>query len=120
MKVLDSYALIELINNNNKFQHLLDDEFIITSFTLAEFWGVLYKNSGKEVADYWFIKFLPFIKEIGINLLKEVYKYRIDNKGINLSLADCIGYMYAVSNKLKFVTGDKDFKNMTGVEFITK
>ncbi len=118
MKVLDTYALIEVIENNPKFMFLLDKAFIITDLTLAEFWAVLYRDSEEEVANYWFKKFLPFTKATDIEIFKEAYKFKIDNKKRKLSLVDCVGYIYSKSKNLKFVTGDKEFKALPLVEFI--
>ena len=47
-------------------------------------------------------------------------KYRIDNKKENLSIFDYVGYIFALENNLKFVTGDKAFKNKEGVVFVSK
>ena len=47
-------------------------------------------------------------------------KFRVDNKRENLSIFDCIGYIYSLENNLKFVTGDKFFKNKEEVLFIQK
>lgn len=33
-------------------------------------------------------------------------------------MVDCIGYVYAKENGLRFVTGDKEFEGMENVEFV--
>ena len=47
-------------------------------------------------------------------------KFRLKNKKMDLSYADCIGYIYACENNLKFLTGDEKFKDMDNVEFVKK
>jgi predicted nucleic acid-binding protein len=47
-------------------------------------------------------------------------KFRVDNNKQNLSFFDCIGYMYALDNDMRFVTSDKEFESKEGVEFIRK
>ncbi len=35
-----------------------------------------------------------------------------------MSYADAVGYYLAQKNKLKFLTGDKEFEELAGVEFV--
>ena len=44
--------------------------------------------------------------------------FRIDNKGKNFSFFDCVGYVFAIENNIKFITGDREFQSMEGVEFV--
>ena len=46
--------------------------------------------------------------------------FKVDNAKKNVSFFDAVGYIYSRENRLLFVTGDKEFKNLEGVEFITK
>ena len=46
--------------------------------------------------------------------------FRFSNKQKNISFFDGVGYCYAEENNLLFVTGDREFKSMKGVKFITK
>ena len=39
-------------------------------------------------------------------------KFRHKNKSKNLSFFDCAGYVYTIENKIRFVTGDKEFEKM--------
>ena len=58
--------------------------------------------------------FLDITQEISI----EAAKFKYKNKKMKLSYADCIGYITAQENNMKFLTGDKDFKSIKGVEFV--
>lgn len=49
---------------------------------------------------------------VGLNAMK----LKLKNK--NLSYTDCIGYIFAIKNNLKFLTGDKKFNDMPNVEFV--
>ena len=44
-------------------------------------------------------------------------EFRFKKKKERLSLTDCVGYILALKNKIKFLTGDLKFKDMKGVEF---
>ena len=55
---------------------------------------------------------------IGDETLKEAIQFRKTLKKRRLSYADCIGYIYAKRHGMKFLTGDKEFENLPGVEFV--
>jgi len=58
--------------------------------------------------------------EIDEEIILAATKFRKHYHQRNLSYADCIGYVYAVRNNLKFLTGDEQFKDLLGVEFVKK
>jgi len=120
MFCLDTYALAEIGDGNLKFIQFLDKDFVITDLTLAEYYSVLYRDGKEDKAIYWHIKLSPFCKPVSREILIKALKYRIDNKKENLSIFDCVGYVFALENNLKFVTGDKAFKNKENVLFIQK
>jgi len=120
MKVLDTYALIEIRNENPKFAHLLNKPFIITDPTIAELYIVLMKSDGEEEARYWYKRFSFFCKPISKDIMIKGLKFREMNKKSNISIFDAFGYIFARENNYPFVTGDKEFKHREGVEFIQK
>lgn len=120
MLCLDTYALIEIRKGNPKFSFLLNKEIIITDLTMAEFYSVLYRENDENTAIYWHKKLEFYCRAVSRNILIRALKYRIDNKKEGLSIFDCIGYIYAEENNMKFVTGDKAFKDKEGVMFIQK
>ncbi len=120
MFYLDTYALAEIGDGNPKFMELLNKEFVITDLTLAEYYSVLYRDGKEDKAIYWHSRLASFCKPVSRNILINALKYRIDNKKGDLSIFDCIGYIYALENNIKFVTGDRAFKSKEGVIFISK
>ena len=44
--------------------------------------------------------------------------FRYKNKTKKMSMTDCISYIMAGNLGIKFLTGDKEFKGMEGVEFV--
>ena len=120
MLCYDTYILVEIKQENPEFMKFLDQDFIITDMTMAEFYIIVYKEKGQEEADYWHKKLSPYCHPVNREILIKSLKYRTDNKKEDLSIFDCIGYIYALENNLKFVTGDKEFKNKEGVMFISK
>ena len=53
-----------------------------------------------------------------LKILINAMKFRRENKSQNFSFFDCVGYLYAKEVNVKFVTGDKEFRNLPHVEFI--
>lgn len=114
----DSYAVIELINGNPNYLSYKHESIILTLFNLAEvYWSSLHEyDEIKANAIYEWLK--KSLVEIDDETLKEAIKFRKKNKKKNLSYTDCIGYMYALRHKLKFLTGDNAFKDVSNVEFV--
>ena len=120
MLCLDSYALMEIGRDNPKFMNLLNEDFVITDLTMAEFYSILYRNGNEDVAKYWNIRLGGYCKIVSREILITALKYRIDNKKENMSIFDCVGYIFSLENNLKFVTGGRAFKNKENVMFISK
>jgi hypothetical protein len=118
MLCLDSYALVEIHEENKNYEFVLNQEFVIPDSTLAEFYQTLYRKLGKQTADYWLSKLSSYSVTVALDIWIKSIVYRHEHKAENLSMFDCIGYVFAQENKLKFVTGDKQFKNKKGVLFV--
>lgn len=118
MYCLDTYALWEIHLGNPRYSKLLNNEFVVTDWTLAEFYKTMLREYNKSTADYWFKKFIQHVRKVEINVLIKAVLFQHENKRKNMSLFDCVGYMYSLDSDLKFVTGDKEFKNRPNVEFI--
>ncbi|MEK6861818.1 MAG: PIN domain-containing protein [Nanoarchaeota archaeon] len=119
-KCLDTYALIEIYLGNEKFTNYLEEDFVINDLILAEFYGVMLKNYGRNEADIWFNKLEEYSVSVDREILKEAVKFRQENKRKDLSFFDAVGYIFSLKNNYKFVTGDKEFEHMINVEFKKK
>ena len=120
MLCLDTYALVEIGLDNPKFTHILNENFVITDLTMAEFYSLLYRQGNEEMAQHWYDKLKNSLAATNVDILIKALKYRIDNKKDNLSIFDCVGYIFSLENNMKFVTGDKAFKNKENVIFVPK
>ena len=119
-KCLDTYALIEIHDENPNFINYLNEDFVIIDLIMAEFYGIMLRNYNEQTAQYLFKKFEAYLKPVDVKILIKAVKFRQENKKENLSFFDCVGYVYALENNMNFVTGDKEFKNKEGVMFIQK
>jgi len=119
-RCLDTYALMEISQENPDFEVYLDSDFVITEITLVEFYGVILRNYNEQTADYWFRKLEGYAVSVNREILKEAVKFKHENKKTNISFFDAAGYIFSIKNGCYFVTGDKEFKDFKNVEFIQK
>ncbi len=120
MYCLDTYALWEINYGNEKFKFLLNKSFIVTDWTLLEFYRGILREYDKKTAEYWLRRLRPFSKWVDIDTLIEAASFQHENKKKRMSLFDCVGYVYSKRNNYIFVTGDKEFRNRKGVHFVQK
>jgi len=118
MYCLDTYALVEISEENGLYDKILEADFVVTSPTMAEFYLIMYTKFNEKTANYWFKRLKPSCVNPDEDIWIKAVKFRYEHKSENLSIFDCIGYIYSVENGCLFVTGDKEFKNKKGVEFI--
>ncbi len=116
----DSYAVIELIKQNANYSKFIEEPIIFTIFNLTEIYWAVLRDFNDKKADEIYSEIKPFVVDINDETLKDAIKFRHKNKKRDLSYADCIGYIYALKNNLTFLTGDKEFENLSNVEFIKK
>ena len=114
----DTYALIEISKNNSNYLPYADDTVITTLFNLAELYYSIIRDLNKERAKLIYYKFKNCVQEINDDVIFDAMVLKLKRKNQNLSYADCIGYTFALKNGMKFLTGDKEFKNMDNVEFV--
>ncbi|HLC78594.1 MAG TPA: PIN domain-containing protein [Candidatus Nanoarchaeia archaeon] len=114
----DTYSIVEIINGNSGYEEYLGKPATITIFNLAEIYWVALREYTEEKANEIFSEYSKCVVKIPEEVLKDAIKFRKANKKKDLSYADCIGYIYALRNKMKFLTGDKEFEVMKNVEFV--
>ncbi len=113
----DSYAIIELIEGNPAYFPYKQSRMATTTLNLIEVHYHLLRKFGERFAEAFFrsllnaaVDYVPSIP--GANVMR----YSMRKKDI--STTDCLGYIVAQSAGMKFLTGDKEFKNMPNVEFV--
>jgi len=116
--VFDTYALIEIIKGNKNYNGYLDSKIIITAFILAELCHNSIKLYGNKRAYEYVDLYSKFVQNIDKEVIKEAMNFRFLNKKNGLSMADVVGYALAKKLNIKFLTGDKEFKDLPNVEFV--
>jgi uncharacterized protein len=115
---LDSYAIIEYLKGNKNYIKQFKEDLNTSIFNAVEVYYSLLSNHGEKVADEKSLPFFYMTLRIDEKSIKYAMKFRLENKKRNLSYADCIGYMLAKKNNMLFLTGDKEFEGLDGVEFV--
>lgn len=115
----DSYAFFELIEKNERYLPYADGVGIVTTrLHLMELHHHILKRHGKEKANFFYNRLVVYAQNpsdeviMGASELKEAMKKK------NLSYIDCIGYVMARSMGIPYLTGDKEFSDLDGVEFV--
>jgi len=118
MFFFDSFALIEIIKGNKRYKKYLDITPITTKLNLMEVYYYLLREANEEKAEFYYNFYLPSCISIPDNVMKEAMKFKLKFKNKKLSYIDCISYILSLRLGIKFLTGDKEFKEFGGVEYI--
>ena len=116
----DSYAIIEIIKKNPNFIPYMEEDIALSLFNLAEIYWSSLLDYEKEEADKIYSQFRENVVEIDDETLREAIQFRKEHKKQDVLYTDCIGYIYAKRNNLKFLTGDSKFEHLPFVEFVKK
>ena len=118
MYFFDSYAIVELLAGNPHYARFAKEPVTLSIFNLVEiYWSVLH-TADKPTADKVYAQYAPAVVELPEDVVKAAVEFRKKHKRLDVSYADCIGYIYAQKHGLMFLTGDKAFKDVDGVEFV--
>lgn len=115
--VYDTYALMELSNRNPNYEKYISGEIVINDFIFAEFCYQLIKDNDKNLHEH-LSEIEPAIIKLAPKIIKSAMKFRYENKNKKMSMTDCISYFQAKELGIKFLTGDKEFKDLLDVEFV--
>lgn len=115
---LDTYALIEIARGNPNFMDYLTSDCVTTQQNIAElYYAELLKKEVKNAEEIlrFFSKIVVVIQP---ETIEKAMEFRHRNTKKKFSYIDCFGYTFARENKRLFLTGDKEFKEMEGIEFV--
>lgn len=115
----DTYALYEILLGNQAYKKYDEHvSFVTTRLNLMELYYGLLRKYGKKTAGEYYGSFLSNVTDIDDETIKEAMEFRLENAHRDLSYVDCVGYALARRNGLLFLTGDKAFKDLPGVEYV--
>lgn len=112
----DSYAIIEMLLRNPAYEKYLEFPLVTTILNKIEiyWWAITRYNQG--LAD----NLLGSIKhcEISDEVVRKAMLFRKQYSKRKFSYADAVGYTFAKEYNLLFLTGDKQFRGLSSVEFV--
>jgi uncharacterized protein len=117
----DSYAIMAYLSDNPDYRSYFEEnDGILTKLNLIEVSYRTMELHGEEAATQVVTLFAKYAIDFGPADILASTKLRLKLKktGRNISYADALGYYLALKNKLKFLTGDKEFEDLDNVEFI--
>lgn len=118
----DTYALVEILKGNPAYERYAGEELITSEFNMLELAYALTRDYGEERA----IEILKIVRAF-VTIVQprdEDYarssrlRLELRKQGRNLSLIDALGYMLAKRLNIRFLTGDREFKDLDGVEYV--
>jgi predicted nucleic acid-binding protein len=119
--LFDTYGLICLIQNRPGYKRFADSIILTTQLNLIELYYSVLSDKNEHAAKMVYSRFKNCIVSISDEVIFKAMSFRHrkrqDSK-CNLSYVDAIAYQTARSLKIPFVTGDKEFENIEGVEYV--
>ena len=115
----DSYAIIDYLKGNKNFtKYFEENEIITTRLNLMEVYYSALREATEELAEDYFDSFLGKCISLEDETIKKAMKFKLKEKAKKISYVDAVGYQIALEKNIKFLTGDKQFKEMKNVEFV--
>lgn len=115
---LDAYALIEIALANPAYEPYLLEDLATSAIHRLEAHYHLLRIGGPEIADGTLAAFRPFEVDIVDDDIRQASGFRLGQRARGYSFADALGYTMAQRRGMRFLTGDKAFKGVKGVEFV--
>ncbi len=118
----DTYALVEILKGNPAYERYAGEELITSEFNMLELAYALTRDYGEEKA----VEILRIVRAfIAIVQPRDedyarasTLRLELRRQGRNLSLIDALGYVLAKRFNIRFLTGDREFKGLDGVEYV--
>jgi predicted nucleic acid-binding protein len=78
----------------------------------------ILRTHGARAAHEVLVAYSSFEIEFSLPDIEAAMKLRYEMRNLELSYADALGYYISKKEGLKFLTGDKAFERLPGVEFV--
>ncbi len=115
---LDTYAIMEIIKGNPAYDRFVDGELFTSLFNLYELYYNLLEDCGEAIAQKYFYEFYDSLIPITDNHIFQASVFKLQYKKSKVSYTDALGYVMAVTEGMKFLTGDKAFEYIENVEWV--
>ena len=117
----DSYAVLAYLSDNPKYAAYFEkNSGFLTKLNLMEIFYRTLEVHGAKAASQVVKVFAKYVVDFGLSDIEGSMKlrFKLRKNGCDVSYADALGYYLALKAKVKYLTGDKWFKGLEGVEFV--
>lgn len=118
----DTYALVEILKGSPAYEQYAKEELSTSEFNMLELAYALTRDYGEEKA----VEILRIMRAF-VTIVQprdEDYaraatlRLELKRQNRNLSLINALGYILARHLGMLFLTGDREFKDLKGVEYV--
>lgn len=117
----DSYAVLAFTSGNQAYREYFEkNDGVLTKLNLLEvFYRSLEQFDFKAASDI-LDTFSKYLVDFGLEDIAGSMKTRMQLKrdGRDVSYADALGYFLSRKMGIKFLTGDRTFQGLKGVEYV--
>ena len=114
----DSYALIEIVKQNPNYARFLEEPPVTSVLNAGETYLGLARDYDEKKAQEWLSKARNNALPVELSHTISGMQFKLQHPKKNFSFVDCVSYAMAQERGLLFLTGDKEFKDVPGVEFV--
>lgn len=114
----DTYAIIEILKGNPGYEKYKHSKAVVTMFNLVELHYKILRDFGRRLAEKLLRDYSEHMVEVDIDSIINSNEFKLLHKKKRMSAPDVIGYTMARKFGIKFLTGDREFKNMANVEYV--
>ncbi len=117
----DSYAVLAYTSGYKAYKEYFEDnEGVLTKLNLLEIFYRSLEEYSLKVAKDILRSFYDYQVNFDYDDISNAMTLRLElkRKGSDVSYADALGYFLSRKMGIKFLTGDKSFERLKGVEFI--
>ena len=114
----DTYAYIEVLKDNPSYHRFKKSVFLTSQYTVAELAYFFIRQDQEPTAIQVASRISDDVINASLPTLLRAMKLKFLYRQKKLSYTDCIGYALARDLGVKFLTGDKQFKDLPDVEFV--
>ena len=123
-RLLDSFAVLAYLKKENNYQKVVKvlsscpggGSVIMNEINVGECYYIIARQRGREEADYFLNTVLPNLPvKVISNSLKDIIEASRIKAEYPLSYADCFAVATAVREKALILTGDPEFRKVSGL-----
>ena len=115
---LDTYAMMEIVKGNHQYQRYLSERLATSLMNLYELYYLILKSHDEKTAKEVFSRFQDTAVEVRHEHIFLAAQFRLDHQKLGFSYVDALGYAISLANGMRFLTGDRAFREMEHVEFV--